>query len=247
MAVLDRNKSQDPLLNNIPVKLQKEYTSYLNSLEKTYSQNSEDAVVEEKTADIAIIADRAEEFAKKREFYQLHNAVAHAFEKINALRNSDRQHSYRLPERIQRSLVASIDIHKRNLEIISSSCLELLDLTNYNINSSKKDLKKWAEALENLGDAFEDNLDFFSIEYLENFRSFLFQILEISQQKDSESQTIKNIKNSYRIRIRNAAGFMCRMIDFAIEEAEAEDREILASITSANHPVFFEDRSEVRS
>jgi hypothetical protein len=242
MAVLDRNKSPDTLLNNIPVKLQKEYTSYLNSLEKTYSQNSEDAVAEEKTADIAVIVNRAEEFAKKREFYQLHNAVAHAFEKIDALRNSDR-----LPEQIKSSLVASIDVHKRNLEIISSSCLDLLDLTNYNINSSKKDLKKWAEALENLGDAFEDNLDFFSIEYLEDFRDFIFQILEISQQKDLESPTIKSGKNSYRIRIRNAAGFMCRMIDFEIEEAEAEDREILASITSANHPVFFENRPEIHS
>lgn len=247
MAVLDRNKSHNNLLSDIPLILKKEYEGYVDSLENSYSENCENAFLEEKTADIAVIADKAQEFAQKHEFYCLYNAIVDSVNKINTLRNSPQYQNYRVPDRVARVLIASIKVHENNLKVILNSCQDLLGIDSYNSNSSKKELKKWAEALENLGDAFEDNIEFFTINFLENLRNLLFKIIETSQKKEPDSQTRKNIKNSYRIRIRNAAGFMCRMIDFAIEEAEAEDREILATITSANHPVFFEDRSEIGS
>jgi hypothetical protein len=46
-----------------------------------------------------------------------------------------------------------------------------------------------------------------------------------------------NVKESCRIRIRNAAGFISRVIDSVVEESDAEDSEILTAIATANHPV----------
>jgi hypothetical protein len=135
----------------------------------------------------------------------------------------------------------SISLHTKSLEIILSSSKALLNLDTYNENSGKKDLIKWAEALENLGDAIEDNIDFFSIDFLERIQFFVFDIILTSKKKQSNYQTRTNVKESCRIRIRNAAGFIYRLIDSVVEESDAEDREILTAIATANHPVFFED------
>jgi hypothetical protein len=239
MVASNRNKSNSTLLSDIPLLVTEKYKSYRDSLEKNYSETSEGAVVEEKTKDLAIVADKAKEFARNREFYQLYSAIVDSVSKIESLNSSAHPNNYRLPDRIAKSLIDSIEVHARSLNILLASSEHLRDIGNYD-GSSKKELKQWAEALENLGDAFEDNITFFSIDSLESIRNSLFRVIAISQQKESDSQTRRNTKNSYRIRIRNAAGFMCRAIDFEIEEAEAEDREILASLASANHPVFFE-------
>jgi hypothetical protein len=132
----------------------------------------------------------------------------------------------------------SISLHTRNLKVILASSKALLDVANYNGNSSKRDLLKWAEALENLGDVIEDNIEFFSVDFLEQIQVLALDLIRISRRKQSDSQKRVNVKDSCRIRIRNAAGFLSRLIDSVVEESDAEDREILTAISSANHPVF---------
>ena len=66
-------------------------------------------------------------------------------------------------------------------------------------------------------------------------------MIQVSQQKSFNAQTRSDVKDSYRIRVRTAAGFLSSLIDLAIAESDEEDCEILTAIATANHPVFFED------
>jgi hypothetical protein len=40
---------------------------------------------------------------------------------------------------------------------------------------------KWAEALENLGDAIEDNIEFFSVDFLEQIQVLALDLIQISR------------------------------------------------------------------
>ncbi len=241
MAVLEQNQLTNNLLNSIPDSLQKEYANIVKLLERSYSEDCEKAAIAEETSEIKVIAERAKEFAKSRQFYKFHNALGHALEKIEIFNSSREEDSYYLSSSIGNLLRESISLHTKSLEIILSSSEALLNLDTYNENSGKKDLIKWAEALENLGDAIEDNIEFFSIDFLERIQFFVFDVIQISKKKQSNSQTRTNITESCQIRIRNAAGFISRLIDSVVEESDAEDLEILTAIATANHPVFFED------
>jgi hypothetical protein len=241
MAVLEQNKLTSNFLNSIPDSLQREYADIVKLLERSYSEDCEKAAIAEETLEIKVIAERAKEFAENRQFYKFHNALGHALEKIEIFNSSRQEDGYYLPSSIGNLLRESISLHTKSLEIILSSSKALLNLDTYNENSGKKDLIKWSEALENLGDAIEDNIEFFSIDFLERIQFFVFDVIRISRKKQSNSQTRTNVKESCRIRIRNAAGFISRLIDSVVEESDAEDREILTAIATANHPVFFED------
>ncbi len=241
MAVLEQNQLTNNLLNSIPDLLQKEYADAINFLEISYSEDCEKAAIAEETSEIKVIAERAKEFAENRQFYKFHNALGHALEKIEIFNSSRQDNRYYLPSSIGNLLRDSISIHTRNLKVILASSKSLLDIAKYNENSSKKDLLKWAEALENLGDAIEDNIEFFSVDFLEQIQDLALDLIRTSRRKQSNSQTRVNVKDACRIRIRNAAGFISRLIDSVVEESDAEDLEILTAIATANHPVFFED------
>jgi hypothetical protein len=241
MAVLEQNQLTNNLLNSIPDSLQREYADIVKILERSYSEDCEKAAIAEETSEIKVIAERAKEFAENRQFYKFHNALGHALEKIEIFNSSRQEDGYYLPSSIGNLLRESISLHTINLKIILASSKALLDVAKYNENSSKKDLLKWAEALENLGDAIEDNIEFFSVDFLEQFQAFALDLIQTSRRKQSNSQTRTNIKESCRIRIRNAAGFISRLIDSVVEESDAEDSEILTAVATANHPVFFED------
>jgi hypothetical protein len=241
MAVLEQNQLTNNLLNSIPESLQREYANIVELLEKNYSEDCEKAAIAEETSEIKVIAERAKEFAEKRQFYKLRNAIGHALEKIKIFNNSRKEGGYYLPNSIGKLLKECISAHKKSLQTISDSGKALSGINKYNENSSKKDLIRWADALEKLGDAIEDNIDFFNIEFLEQIQVSFIYIIQVSRQKPCNSQTRVNTKESCRIRIRNAAGFISRLIDRVVEESDAEDREILAAISTANHPVFFED------
>jgi hypothetical protein len=241
MAVLEQNQLTNNLLNSIPDSLQREYANIFKLLERSYSEDCEKAAIAEETSEIKVIAERAKEFAENRQFYKFHNALGHALEKIEIFNSSRQDHGYYLPSSIGNLLRDSISLHTRNLKVILASSKALLDVAKYNENSSQKDLLKWAEALENLGDAIEDNIEFFSVDFLEQIQVLVLDLIQLSRRKQSNSQTRTNVKESCRIRIRNAAGFISRLIDSVVEESDAEDREILTAIATANHPVFFED------
>lgn len=240
MVVLDISKSTENSFNSVSNLLQKEYASIIEVLEKAYSHNCEEASLVEKTSEIKIIVDRAQEFAEEHQFFRLYNAVGHAFEKIEILKNSQNDNNFSLPKSINVSLINSITVHMKSLRTLFLSCKNIMDVKRYGDNSNKKDLIRWAEALEILGDSLEDNIEFFDIENLEEIQHLMSDLIQISRKKRSNFQTRMNIKDSYRVRIRNAAGFIFQMIDSVIEESEEEEREILAVISNANHPAFFE-------
>jgi hypothetical protein len=232
MAVLDISKSTENSFNSVSNSLQNEYASIIKVLEKAYSNNCGEANLAEKTSEIKIIADRAQEFAEKHQFFRLYNAVGHAFEKIEILKNSQKDNDFNLPKSIYISLVDSIAVHLESTRT--------LFMKRYGDSSSKKDLIRWAEALEILGDSLEDNIEFFNIENLEEIQILMSDLVQLSRKKQSNFQTRINAKDSYRIRIRNAAGFIFKLIDSVMEESEEEEREILAVLSNANHRAFFE-------
>lgn len=241
MAVLEQNQLTNNLLNSIPDSLQREYANIVKLLERSYSEDCEKAAITEETSEIKVIVERAKEFAEKRQFYKLRNAIGHALEKIKIFNNSRKEGGYYLPNSIGKLLKECISAHEKSLQTISDSGRALSGINKYNENSSKKDLIRWADALEKLGDAIEDNIDFFNVEFLEQIQVSFTYIIQVSRQKTYSSQIRVSTKESYRIRIRNAAGFISRLIDSVVEESDAEDREILTAIATANHPVFFED------
>jgi hypothetical protein len=240
MAVLDISKSTENSFNSVSNSLQNEYASIIKVLEKAYSNNCGEANFAEKTSEIKIIADRAQEFAEKHQFFRLYNAVGHAFEKIEILKNSQKDNDFNLPKSIYISLVNSITVHLESTRTLFVGCQNIIDIKRYGDSSSKKDLIRWAEALEILGDSLEDNIEFFNIENLEEIQILMSDLVQLSRKKQSNFQTRTNAKDSYRIRIRNAAGFIFKLIDSVMEESEEEEREILAVISNANHPAFFE-------
>lgn len=240
MKVLCQDRSTDKILTSVTNSLQ-EYADIINSLEKNYSKDCEKAAVSEEISEIKIIVDQAKEFAENRKFYKLHNAVGHVCSKIEAFKNNRQINGYGLPSVISNSLTASIEIHTNSLKILMVGFKNIVDISRYSENSNKKDLKRWAEALEAVGNALEDNLEFFSLDLLEEFQTLLFKVIQVSQQKSFNAQTRSDVKDSYRIRVRTAAGFLSSLIDLAIAESDEEDCEILTAIATANHPVFFED------
>jgi hypothetical protein len=239
MTVIAVNKPTDIFPETIGIKvLNKEYVDIIKCLEKTYLANCQDAAVAEESSEIKIIVDKAENFAKSHQYYQLYNSVIEAFDKIQSFRQSRQDSGYCLPDDINNRLKEYIGIHQRSIKTIIDSCMSWQDIVSYTENSQTRDLKKWAEALEKFGDAFEDNIEFFSVDFLERFQPAFWNIIEKSQKKSSELKTRRNAKESYRIRIRNAAGFMSNLIDHVIEESNAEEREISASIQASSQLVF---------
>jgi hypothetical protein len=241
MAVLEQNKLTNNLLHSIPDSLQKEYANIAKLLERIYSEDCEQAAVAEETAEIKIIADKAKEFADSHQFYKLYNAISHTYVKIENFNNSRQNNTLYLPHSIVDSLKSSINIHKESINSLVLSCQSIVDISNYNDKSKTRKLREWAKALETLGDTLEDNIEFISIDILEQSQSTFSGIIKMSQKKQSNFQARENKRESYRVRIRNAAGFISRLIDSVVEESDAEDREILTAISTANHPVFFED------
>jgi hypothetical protein len=238
MTVIAVNKTTDIFLETINDVLNKEYVDIIQCLEKTYLANCQDAAAAEESLEIKIIVDRAENFAKNHQYYQLYNAVIEAFDKIQSFRQSRQDSGYCLPNDISNRLKEYIGIHQRSAKLIIDSFINWKDIFFYTENSQTKDLKRWAEALEQFGDAFEDNIEFFSVDFLENFQPVFWDIIKKSQKKSSEFKTRRNAKESYRIRIRNAAGFMSSLIDHVREESDTEEREISAAIQSSSQLVF---------
>jgi hypothetical protein len=238
MTVIAVNKTTDIFLETINDVLNKEYVDIIQCLEKTYLANCQDAAVAEESSEIKIIVDRAENFAKNHKYYQLYNSVIEAFDKIKSFQQSRQDSGYCLPNDINSRLKEYIGIHQKSVKTIVDSCRSWQDIISYTENSQTKDLKRWAESLEQFGDAFEDNIEFFSVDSLESFQPAFWDIIEKSQKKSFELKTRRNAKESYRIRIRNAAGFMSSLIDHVIEESDTEEREISAAIQSSSQLVF---------
>ena len=260
MAVIDRNQLADNPLQIIVNSLDREYSELITyidliaALEREYSVNSQAAAVSEEIAEIQVIVDRAKEFATQRQFYQLHNAIIHVLDRMKTFRVSRQESGYYLPPSISVSIKECIERHKQSLTAFSKSTSNLFSLFIWlekrdgNINKGRnKELKIWAESIESFGDFLEDNIDFFSVDFLERIQRGFFPVIEEFQKKPPASKTIEKVRESYRIRIRNAAGFISNLIDYAVAESNAEEREILMEIETANHPAFFEDRTVVGS
>ncbi len=87
-------------------RLLEKYASIIEVLEKTYSNSCGEASLAEKASEIKIIANRAQELAEKHQFFRLYNAVGHAFEKIETLKNSQKDNNFNLPKSINVSLTS---------------------------------------------------------------------------------------------------------------------------------------------
>jgi hypothetical protein len=234
----------DNAFQSITSIVEKDYSDISNlisSLETNYSIECQEAAANEEQSEIKVIVDRAKEFAENHQFYQLHSAIIHSVFEIKKFRESHETASHAWLVSIHKALIEFINIHKASLKNILASCKKLHDIHTYCEYSKTKDLRTWAEALEKLGDALEDNIEFISVDALERLQPSFFDIVQKSQKKSSKLYTRQCNKEAYRIRIRNASGFICRLIDYSLEKACSEDTEALESISNANHPIFFED------
>ena len=214
-----------------------------NTLEKKYSEKSLSANANCDKNHILAIVDRAEEFTEKRQFYYLNNAVDYAIKEIDKFHHNHSKEGFLLPEKVYKRLINCLRIHQESLITLRDGLISLMGINKYNIHSGRRELKIWAENLESLGDVFEDNISFFDIDTLENkIQPLLDFAIQQSRQKNSNlNGTDIGTKDSYRIRIRYAAGFISRLIDAVIDDSDAEEKEILKTISEANYPAFFEN------
>jgi uncharacterized protein (DUF885 family) len=188
---------------------------------------------QEAAEEIKEILLKAKEFADSRQFYSLNDAVSHAFDKIKTF---EKQHQCgcQLPPDVNRVLRDYVDICEATSRLLSDSLDNLHDVIQYNSESTTEDLQRWAQSIEKFGDVLEDSIEFFGISTLEGVIQPLFlEIIEKTQKKSSGLETSDSIKDAYRIRIRNAAGFIVKLIDYTVEEATAETNEISAAILVA--------------
>jgi hypothetical protein len=232
-------------IDTVFVKWHLEYDNFreaIKLLESAYSNNSDDAAAHEELAEIRVIIDKANEFARNRQFCELYNASQYCICKIKDFQSLRDEKAYKLPHDVYFNLRKLIDIHVRSLDIMLNGLQAFNSFCLRDIQHSKtKEMGIWANALESLGDALEDNIDLISLDLLQGIQPLFWSAIEKTQKKPLEEQTRHNKWDSYRIRIRNAAGFISRLIDYRVEESDKEENELLSAIANANHPIFFDD------
>jgi len=210
----------------------------IDSLNKVYLTQSTGAAEHCDYTHILTILDRTKEFSENREFYKLNNAIEHALSEIQKFLESRPTENPGFQNIID-LLGQYINKSCESIELLKRSCEQLKNIDEYNILATDEEsLKTWAESLEQFGDALEDNIELFSIEALELIQSLMDYIIKKSQKKSPNISP--NVRNSYRIRIRNAAGFIYRLVEYVKELSNFDEQEILREIATANHPAFFE-------
>ena len=210
-------------------------------LEKNYELKSDEAVASDDTTAIKVLVDRAREFTENHLFYQLNQITEVVLIEIKKFHALHHEKGYFLPSTVYNSFKEFLSVHERTLTGLRAGVKTLEKISEYNDFTKTDQLGEWAEGLERFGDALEDNIPFFDFETLEALLPLLYDVIKQSRKKSGTVKTIESRKESFRVRIRNAAGFLTRLIESLREESEAEDQEIMQAISTANHPVFFED------
>lgn len=181
---------------------------------------------------------------EKREWHQVYNAIDHAIFAIKSFVELNSQDAtYIDRETIAFLREKAINLY-RDFRILDNNWNSLKIIIAKYCSYSERDLfyleedflKVFSEKLETFGDKLEDYIDFFDIETLQDIQVIMSDIIDQSRKKNIAFSTPTDSKNSFRVRIRNAAGFIDRLIDFVVEESESEDQEILEVI--ANHSNF---------
>jgi hypothetical protein len=181
---------------------------------------------------------------EKREWHQVYNAIDYAIFAIkNFVELNSKDATYIDLETIALLKEKAGDLY-RDFRILDNNWNSLKIIIAQYCSYSERDLfylgedflKVFSEKLETFGDKLEDYIDFFDIETLQDIQIIMSYIIEQSRKKNIAFSTPTDSKNSFRVRIRNAAGFIDRLIDFVFEESESEDKEILEAI--ANHSNF---------
>jgi hypothetical protein len=212
----------------------------VRDLEQCYEVESDEALAAGHKTDIQVLVDKAREFTEKHLFYQLNQAIEAALAEITAFHNLHHSKGHFLPSRVYDDFRSFLSKHGESLADLRTGVETLREITQYSDYSKTDNLGKWAEGLECFGDALEDNLPFFDFDTLEALEPLLYEVIQQAQKKSSNLKARENKKERFRIRIRNAAGFLARLIESLREESEAEDQEIMVAISTANHPAFFE-------
>ena len=119
------------------------------SLEKIYSEQSLSTNADCDTTHILAIVDRAREFTEKRQFYYLNNAVDYAIEEIDRFRNKYSEEGFFLPKDVYITLRKFLKVYRESLVKLDDGLKVLKTIDKYNAHSSKAELKRWAESLEN--------------------------------------------------------------------------------------------------
>ncbi|MBE9014290.1 hypothetical protein IQ250_29295 [Pseudanabaenaceae cyanobacterium LEGE 13415] len=221
-------------------KIQNLSPSVVRDLEQSYELESDEALAACDRANIQVLVDKAREFTEKHLFYQLNQATEAALAEIKAFHNLHRSKGHSLPSTVFDDFRSFLEKHEASLADLRAGVEALEEITQYSDFSKTNSLAKWADGLERFGDALEDNLPFFDFDTLEALEPLLYEVIQQTRKKSSNLKTRENKRERFRIRIRNAAGFLARLIESLREESEAEDQEIMAAISTANHPAFFE-------
>ncbi|MGK7958867.1 MAG: hypothetical protein AB4063_26940 [Crocosphaera sp.] len=214
----------------------------IESLEEKYTSDSSSANAACDYTSILVIVDKVKEFADNRQFYQLHNAIDHAVDEFKKIDAVHQDKDYILSLKILGDIKYGLNQLLNAFKVCKDSWkLVIESVDNYYKMKDKESLKQWAENLEIFGDCLEDLIKFFDFNLITKVQSIMLKIIDECSKKSPEIDIKTDTEECYRIRIRNAAGFIYRLIEFVMEEAEQEDQQILNGMTKTNYSDSFEN------
>lgn len=200
------------------------------SLERQFSSVSDEAIASDTITRLQRLADEVREFTTSKKTYQLNQVVEIAVDEIRSFSQSE--FCRPLPEDVFETLETGIKTLSASLEVTLQSVNKLRSVGKLDTNTNEKQLKIWAINLELLAEEIENNLPFISPEMFDNLEKFFESIVLRSQRKESNARTKKE---SYRRRLRFAAGFVLNLIEMERDEALEEDKVVLQIMQSLSH------------
>jgi len=196
------------------------------SLERQFCDVSDEATASDEITRLQRLADEIREFTLNKKLYQLKQVIGVTLDEAKSFCET---FSQPLPDCIFTALSEGIETLIKSLKLAQQSAEKLKFIENFDENSSEKQLRNWAINLEILAEELENCLPFITLEILESIEKNCETIVLKARRKGKDAKTKRE---SYRRRLRFAAGFVLNLVEMTRENALAEDEEVLQALQS---------------
>lgn len=191
------------------------------TLEKRIQAVSSPTAIADGITRLQGLADEIRELTRARKFYQLNQAIATTANAIKAFPETCCQ---AIPVDVFEAVNTGVQALENSLDLISNASEQLNLIEDLSEDSSLKQLRNWTTYLEILAEELEDHLPFLSAEVFDCLERLAETIVLKSRKRGADARTTRE---SYRRRLRFAAGFILNLVETAREEALEEDEAVL--------------------
>ena len=190
-------------------------------LESWFVNHSETALICDERTRLQRLADEIREFSEDKKLYQLKQVVEITLDEAKEFQDGFNEPA---PDSVFEALETAIKTFKDSFHLVLRAAKYLRSVKKLDENSTTPQLRIWAESLEILGEEIENNFPLIESEALDAIEEVCETIVLKTR---SKGKNAKNKRESYRRRLRFAAGFILNLVETAREEAEEEDELLL--------------------